>query len=720
MRPVFLVWGLVLIGSFCYHPGHAQLFRNSRPIILSQKPLTIESGKPITIQFTDLVVIDLDDPYPQGFTIIVYPGDDFEVSGTTVTPDADFEGNLRVPVAVSDGEDESRLFFLRITVTEPENVPPVITGQIALTMEENTSLTITVTHLQVTDPDNDFPDDFDVRVYGGNNYSVAGDRITPDANFTGVLNVGVRVNDGDDDSNLFTLTIEVIPENEPPVITGQSPLSVEENSSLSLSFNHLNVTDPDDNYPDGFQLKINPGSNYKVAGSTITPNENFTGTLNVDVRVNDGIDDSNVFTVKITVFPENIPPVITGQATLSIVENTSLTLAFSHLKVTDPDNKYPSGFSITVYQGANYEVSGTKITPAAGFTGTIQPEVTVSDGKDNSNRFKLSIRVTPANRAPVITGQQALAYKEDGSIILKLAHLTVNDPDNEYPTDFTLDVLPGNGYTVDGHTVSTPTNFNGTITVSVTVNDGELTSKPYPVSITVNPVNDAPEISQLEPGALSFMVGKAPAEITEKIEISDADKDNITLAEVAFDNTTYRAGIDILQYDKSETPAINGVFDQGQGVLFMIGNAPAAEYAKALRNVTYNFVVGEEEINLDSTKRVTIKVNDGLVDSKPASRDIKLIKSIMLDIPEWFTPNGDASNDTWRVQSLNSSDTYPDAIIRVFTIRGTVVYEAQGLQNEWDGRHKGDVLPTDTYYYTINLNLPYTNTTYRGMVTILR
>jgi gliding motility-associated-like protein len=59
-------------------------------------------------------------------------------------------------------------------------------------------------------------------------------------------------------------------------------------------------------------------------------------------------------------------------------------------------------------------------------------------------------------------------------------------------------------------------------------------------------------------------------------------------------------------------------------------------------------------------------------------------------------------------------------LIRVYTIRGTVVYEATGLDTEWDGRHRGDVLPTDTYYYTIDLNLPYTNATYKGMVTILR
>lgn len=628
MRSLLYTLGLVLAGFICYHPGQAQLLPNSRPIIISQQPLATESGKPITIQLTDLVVVDLDDPYPQGFTLTVYTGKHYEVSGTTVTPDDDYSGNLNVSISVSDGESESRQFDLRITVTEPENIPPVITGQVPLTIEENTSITITLTHLLVTDPDNDFPGDFTLRVYSGDNYERDGHRITPDQGFIGTLGVDVSVDDGDDNSDRFTLRIVVIPENEPPVITGQSSLSMEENSSFTLSLSHLKVTDPDNKYPDDFRLKVNPGQNYNVSGSTITPTTDFTGSLNVGVLVNDGIDDSNLFTVRITVVPNNVPP--------------------------------------------------------------------------------------------VITGHQTLAFNEDGSLQIKLADLTVTDPDNDYPADFTLEVLPGESYTVKGHTVSSQANFHGMLSVPVTVNDGKVSSEPYKVSITVNPVNDAPEVQNLESNPLSFFVGKSPAKISTRVEVADVDKDNITVGEIALDEATYRAGIDLLEYDKTETPAINGIFDRGLGVLFLIGNAPAAEYTKAVRNVSYNLVVGEDAVNLDSTKLITIKVNDGLLDSEPVSREIELVKGIMLEIPLAFTPNGDAANDTWKVQSMNSSDDYPDALIRVYTIRGTVVYEAQGLHNEWDGRHNGDLLPTDTYYYTINLNVPYTNATYKGMVTILR
>src|SRR5690606_24985054 len=115
-------------------------------------------------------------------------------------------------------------------------------------------------------------------------------------------------------------------------------------------------------------------------------------------------------------------------------------------------------------------------------------------------------------------------------------------------------------------------NFHGQIKVPVTVNDGEFTSKPFEVSITVTPVNDAPTVT-LESAPISFIVGKQSTPITKTAEVTDPDKDPITLAEIAFDAMTYRAGTDGLLYDKTETPGINGVFDQGQGGLFLIGNA---------------------------------------------------------------------------------------------------------------------------------------------------
>ena len=72
---------------------------------------------------------------------------------TRVTPSPNFSGNLKVPVTVNDGQNESNRFELKIEVIKGQNVAPKITGQVALSVNEGASLTIELAHLQVTDPD---------------------------------------------------------------------------------------------------------------------------------------------------------------------------------------------------------------------------------------------------------------------------------------------------------------------------------------------------------------------------------------------------------------------------------------------------------------------------------------------------------------------------------------------------------------------------------------
>jgi len=140
----------------------------------------------------------------------------------------------------------------------------------------------------------------------------------------------------------------------PPTITGQrpTPLITEKNTPVTVAFENLRVTDPDifvPAYPQGYTLKVFPGADYSLSNATVTPDNNFVGTLTVKVQVNDGKFDSNIFDLKIDV--TNIKPVITGQESISIKEGSNLTILLSHLKVKDDDNKYPDDFSLHVYNG---------------------------------------------------------------------------------------------------------------------------------------------------------------------------------------------------------------------------------------------------------------------------------------------------------------------------------------------------------------------------------
>ncbi|MBD1365736.1 gliding motility-associated C-terminal domain-containing protein [Mucilaginibacter sp. ZT4R22] len=69
-------------------------------------------------------------------------------------------------------------------------------------------------------------------------------------------------------------------------------------------------------------------------------------------------------------------------------------------------------------------------------------------------------------------------------------------------------------------------------------------------------------------------------------------------------------------------------------------------------------------------------------------------------VPNTFTPNGDAINDTWEVGAL---DTYPEANTQVFNRYGSVVFSSLGYPKAWDATYNGKQIPTGTYYYKIDL-----------------
>jgi hypothetical protein len=90
--------------------------------------------------------------YPDGFTLELNTGNNYEFSGATVTPNAGFSGNLTVGVRVFDGANNSNWFDLKIAVIAVPNVAPQITGQVPIMIVQGGSTTITLAQLAVTDP----------------------------------------------------------------------------------------------------------------------------------------------------------------------------------------------------------------------------------------------------------------------------------------------------------------------------------------------------------------------------------------------------------------------------------------------------------------------------------------------------------------------------------------------------------------------------------------
>jgi len=126
-------------------------------------------------------------------------------------------------------------------------------------------------------------------------------------------NIFYAVNDGK-----FSITPTATVTSITPSITSQQSLIIDENTQLSLSLNHLTVNDADSIYPADFSLLVATGSNYSVSGVTIIPDDNYSGTLTVPVRVNDGQNTSAFFNLIITVKKTNIASTNNGGATGAI------------------------------------------------------------------------------------------------------------------------------------------------------------------------------------------------------------------------------------------------------------------------------------------------------------------------------------------------------------------------------------------------------------------
>lgn len=108
------------------------------------------------------------------------------------------------------------------------------------------------------------------------------------------------------------------------------------------------------------------------------------------------------------------------------------------------------------------------------------------------SKLRLGLSLCDAEN-PVITGQsRLLAVNEDNTCIIRRTDLLVEDPNTSYPENFTLHLMSGANYTVTGNTVLPKADYYGTLSIPVTVNDGNWASNIYNLLVEVAPVDDPP------------------------------------------------------------------------------------------------------------------------------------------------------------------------------------------------------------------------------------
>jgi len=309
------------------------------------------------------------------------------------------------------------------------------------------------------------------------------------------------------------------------------------------------------------------------ANQTYTPDLNYNGPDSFTFLVNDGTVDSAPATVGITVTAINDAPVANLNS-VTAIEDTSKDITLTGSDVDGDSLTY------SIVSGPSHGLlSGTDenqiYTPGTNYIGADSFAFKVNDGTVDSPTATVSITVTAANDAPVADPQSVITNEDTAKNII----LTGTDGEGGLLT-FAIISGPYHG-SLNGNdanqTYTPDLNYNGTDSFTFKVNDGSIDSAPATVSITVTAVNDVPVAN---PQSITASVDTAKG-----ITLAGTDLEGSTLAYIIVTEPTHGS---------------------------LSGTAP---------NVTYTSAV-----DYSGPDSFTFKVNDGTLDSTPATVSITVVK----------------------------------------------------------------------------------------------
>ncbi|EOD9423375.1 Ig-like domain-containing protein, partial [Vibrio campbellii] len=267
--------------------------------------------------------------------------------------------------------------------------------------------------------------------------------------------------------------------------------------------------------------------------------------------------------------------------------------------------------SVPADQGTVEIVDGKLVfTPAENFNGEATISYTVSDGALEDSA-EVSVTVNPINDAPVANDDRAATDEDTPVTIDVLPNDTDVDGDTLTIVNASVPVDQGTVEIVDGKLVFTPAdNFNGEATISYTVSDGELEDSAE-VSVTVNPVNDAPVAND------DSAVTDEDTPITIDVLPNDTDVDGDTLTIVNASVPADQGTVEIVDGKLVFTPAEN--FNGEATISYTVSDGAledSAEVSVTVNSVNDAPVANDDSAVTDEDTPVTINVlpNDTDVD----------------------------------------------------------------------------------------------------------
>ena len=351
--------------------------------------------------------------------------------GFTYQPDAGYAGTDSFTYRAFDGFQQSGLVTVSLTVT---NKAPVAGADQFIT-RRNSPMAFTLADLKGNDSDADgdtltlLP--FSSPAHGSLSSSNGVWTYTPDAGFVGVDEFTYRVTDGVANSNLATVSIEVL--NSAPVAAGDR-FEVPHDQAFSGAAGVLKTNDFDienDTLTTSLVTNVRNGtlSLQSNGAFTYTPNAGFIGRDSFSYRLSDGNLNSKPVRV--------ILDVVNGRPTASdvwyrLTHDTVFTKPassglLSRTKDSDGDNLTASivanvrngTLSVTAAGGWTY-------TPNVGFVGTDSFSYRVSDGSLQSTAKTVQLEV---GNTPVVASMDAYTTAPNTTLTVAAPGVLQNDSD---------------------------------------------------------------------------------------------------------------------------------------------------------------------------------------------------------------------------------------------------------------------------------------------------
>ena len=612
-------------------------------------------------------------------TLVSTPGTgtvSISLDGVSVdyTPSADFNGTEVITYTVSDGTDTAT-GTLTVTVT-PVNDAPVAVADTATVLEDAATTSIDVI---ANDTDVDLGNILSlttVSTPGTGTVSISLDGVsvdyTPSADFNGTEVITYTVSDGTDTAT-GTLTVTVTPVNDAPEAIADTATVSEDSATTSIDV-IANDTDVDLGNILSLTTVSTPGTgtvsiNLDGVSVDYTPSADFNGTEVITYTVSDGTDTATG-TLTVTVTPVNDAPVAVAD-TATVLEDSATTSIDVIANDTDVDLGNILSLTTVSTPGTgtvsiNLDGVSVDYTPSADFNGTEVITYTVSDGTDTATGT-LTVTVTPVNDAPEAIADTATVSEDSATTSIDVI---ANDTDVDLGNILSLTTVstPGTGtvsINLDGVSVDyTPSaDFNGTEVITYTVSDGTDTATGT-LTVTVTPVNDAPIAVEDTASVLENAIMISTDVISNDI---DVDGDILLLSAISYSGLgTVIVNVDEITIDYTPAP---------------------------------NFI-GTEVINYSVTDGVLS--SEGVLNINVITPEEIQITKPELNIPKFFTPNGDGINDTWNIKWNNISN-YKIIEVNIYNRYGKILKKINSFDNGWDGTYNGKLMPPNDYWVAIKL-----------------